>query len=212
MTTGTRERQATMVRPRLAVLLSGSGSTLQNLIDRIAAGSLAAEIAGVVSSRADAFGLQRAKNVGLNTALNRDDPFAEIREWKVDWVICAGWLHLLTVPDDFRWKVLNVHPSLLPAFGGRGMYGHRVHAAVLAAGCKLSGCTVHFVDGSYDTGPIVAQHSVAVDDDETVASLAEKVQATERELYPRAIAALSRMSWRLDGRRVIGLEFRSDAS
>jgi phosphoribosylglycinamide formyltransferase 1 len=200
-----------MPTPRLVVLLSGSGSTLQNLIDRCADGRLSASIVGVVSSAEEAFGVERAKRVGIPARVitrrsgegHSPRVFEVVREWSADWVILAGWLKLLTVPDDYRHKVLNVHPSLLPAFGGKGMYGRHVHEAVIRYGAKVSGCTVHFVDDTYDTGPIVAQCSVPVLDDDTPDTLAARVQGAEREAYPEAIARIAAGGWKIDGRRVV---------
>jgi phosphoribosylglycinamide formyltransferase-1 len=178
---------------RLVVLISGSGTTLQNLIDRTCDGRLAAEIAGVVASKPGIAGVARAEAAGLPVAVVERGPefagrvFAAVRGWKPDLVILAGWLHLLPIPPDFRGKVLNIHPSLLPAFGGKGMYGRHVHEAVLASGATESGCTVHFADDSYDTGPVVAQRSVPVLPGDTPDSLAARVFAAECELYPEAI-------------------------
>src|SRR5262245_16255936 len=194
---------------RLVALISGGGTTLQNLIDRIAAGKLNAVIAGVVSSRADAFGVERAKKAGIPvTVVERANPererggkaspsrsrsgFAEevwaaVRAFNADLVCFAGWLHLIPIPDDFQQRVLNIHPALLPAFGGKGMYGRHVHEAVLAYGAKVSGCTVHFADNTYDTGPILVQKAVPVLDDDTPETLASRVFAAECEAYPEAI-------------------------
>ena len=175
-----------MTTPRYAVLLSGSGSTLQNLIDRIAVGTLPGRIVGVVSSKPCVFGLERARLAGLPTAIAKD-PFPALQPWQPDYVLCAGWMRMLKVPKAYAGRVLNIHPSLLPAFGGQGMYGHHVHEAVIAAGCTVSGCTVHFVDDTYDTGPIILQQSVTVEPSDTPLTLEEKVQAAEREAYPEAI-------------------------
>ncbi|MCZ2344110.1 MAG: phosphoribosylglycinamide formyltransferase [Bacteroidales bacterium] len=178
---------------RIVVLISGGGTTLQNLIDRIAAGSLSAEIVAVISSRADAFGLTRASRAGIPVqvippgAEFSERVFAAIRSHAPDLVILAGWLKLLRIPPDFEQRVLNIHPSLLPAFGGQGMYGRRVHEAVLASGASSSGCTVHYADNSYDTGPILLQQSVPVLPGDTPETLAERVFAAECELYPAAI-------------------------
>lgn len=192
--------------PRLVVLLSGSGSTLQNLLDRCADGRLAATVVGVVSSRADVFGVERARRVGVPVVIaekagRSETAFEAARQWDADLVVCAGWIHLLTVPADFRGRVLNVHPSLLPKFGGKGMYGRHVHAAVLAAGETESGCTVHLVDDTYDTGPVVLQARVPVLPGDTPDSLAERVQAAEREALPSAIAQFRVPSsgFRVDG-------------
>jgi len=198
--------------PRLVVLISAGGTTLQNLIDRISDGRFSAQIAGVVSSRGDVFGVERAKRAGLPVAVvPRKGPdfsqrvFAEVLKLEPDWVVLAGWLHLLTIPEELTHRVLNIHPSLLPSFGGHGMYGHHVHEAVLQAGAKLTGCTVHFADNSYDTGPIIVQKSVPVQDDDTPNTLAARVYLAECEAYPEAITKLSRMQWRVEGRRVLGL-------
>jgi phosphoribosylglycinamide formyltransferase-1 len=179
----------------LAVLLSGSGSTLQNLLDRCADGRLSATVVGVVSSRTDVFGVERARRAGLPVVIaekagRSETAFAAVREWRAELVVCAGWLHLLKVPPDFRGRVLNVHPSLLPKFGGKGMYGRHVHEAVLAAGEIESGCTVHLVDDTYDTGPVVLQRRVPVLPGDTPDTLAERVQAVEREALPEGIANL----------------------
>lgn len=181
--------------PRLAVLLSGSGSTLQNLLDRCADGRLAASVVGVVSSKPDVFGVERARQAGVPVVIaektrRSETAFAAVRGWEADLVVCAGWLHLLRVPPDFHGRVLNVHPSLLPKFGGKGMYGHHVHEAVLAARETESGCTVHFVDDTYDTGPMVLQRKVPVLPGDTPETLAERVQAAEREALPEGIRSL----------------------
>lgn len=202
--------------PRLAVLLSGSGTTLQNLLDRRAAGTFAADITLVVGSRPDAHGLERAVAAGIATAVERPTPpatfservFGLVRAAGADLVILAGWLHLLPIPADFRHRVLNIHPSLLPAFGGRGMYGRHVHAAVFAAGVKVTGCTVHFADDAYDTGPIVAQAAVDIAECDSAEQIAAAVFAAECEMYPAAITRVAAGGWRVEGRRVVFGESR----
>ncbi len=181
-------------RPRLAVLLSGSGRTLQNLIDRIADGRLHASIAGVGSDRADAFGLQRALDHGLEarTLANTSTTWSWIAELDVDLVVLAGYLRLLPIESDFAGRVLNIHPSLLPRHGGKGMHGERVHAAVLAAGDAESGCTVHLCNERYDEGRILVQARVPVLPGDEPARLAARVFQAECEAYPAAIA----MRWR----------------
>ena len=199
--------------PRLAVLVSGGGTTLQNLLDCVAAGTLSAQVVGVVSSRPDAYALERARRAGVPTRVVGPTPRADfsarvfdaVREWNVDYVAMAGWLQLLAIPADFRLRVLNVHPSLLPAFGGKGMYGRHVHEAALAAGVTVSGCTVHFVDDTYDTGPIVEQRAVDIADCATPEAVAKAVFAAECEAYPAAITRVAAGRWRLAGRRVVGL-------
>ncbi len=199
-----------IARPRLAVLISAGGTTMQNLIDRIADGRLDADIVRVVSSRADAYGVERARVAGLPVVVVpkssphfSDAVFAAVREANPDLVVMGGWLYLVRVPEDFRHRVLNIHPSLLPAFGGKGMYGHHVHEAVLAYGAKVTGCTVHFADDTYDTGPIVVQKAVPVLDDDTADTLMARVYAAECEAYPEAIRLIAGGGWRVEERRVV---------
>ncbi len=198
---------------RLAVLLSGGGTTLQNLLDRIAAGALAAEIAVVVSSKADALGLDRARSAGVHavaverkSCASREEfsarIFAHCRQADVDLVCLAGFLQLLPIPDDFHNRVLNIHPALIPAFCGKGFHGAAVHRAALEMGVKVSGCTVHFADNEYDHGPIVSQRVVPVLDDDTPESLAARVFAQECEAYPEAIQWFAQGRLRVEGRRV----------
>jgi phosphoribosylglycinamide formyltransferase-1 len=198
---------------RLAVLLSGNGTTLQNFLDRIAEGILRAEIAVVVSNKADAFGLTRARQAHIPAFVveRKSCPsheafseriFGHCREADVDLVCLAGFLQLLHIPDDFHNRVLNIHPALIPAFCGKGYYGLAVHRAVLERGVKVSGCTVHFADNEYDHGPIVTQRVVPVLDDDTPESLAARVFAAECEAYPQAIQWFAQGRLRIEGRRV----------
>lgn len=200
-------------RLKVAVLLSGSGTTLQNLIDRIAEGRLHATVVQVVSSRADAFGLERAKKANIPAAVverkscaSREEFSARIfghcRDAKADLVCLAGFLQLVLIPEDFTGRVLNIHPALIPAFCGKGFHGRHVHEAVLEAGVKISGCTVHFADNEYDAGPIVLQRAVPVLDPDTPETLAERVFAAECEAYPEAIRLFAEGRLRIDGRRV----------
>lgn len=198
---------------KLAVLLSGSGSTLQNIIDRIDDDSLDASVACVISSRHDVYGLERAKNHGIPAHPVARKDFADTASfggalWKAiepyapDLVILAGFMSLLPIPTSYENRVMNVHPALIPAFCGKGMYGHHVHEAVIAAGVKVTGATVHFVDDHYDHGPIILQGCVPVLDDDTPDSLAERVQAKERELYPQAIQLFAEGKLHVRGGRV----------
>jgi phosphoribosylglycinamide formyltransferase-1 len=179
---------------RLGILLSGSGTTYANLSSAAAEGRLPAEIAVVVASRADAGGLERARALGHPTAVAGDSAAVEqaLRAHGAGWVAMCGWMRYWDPPADFRGRVFNIHPSLLPAFGGRGMYGLHVHRAVLAAGVAVTGCTVHLVAGAYDSGPVLAQRQVEVRPDDTPETLQARVQASERELYPQAISAAIR--------------------
>lgn len=186
---------------RLAVLISGGGRTLENLLDRIAAGTLAATVETVVSSDPRARGVEiaRARGLAVHVLPPRGRPRAEwsrdvfdaCRRAGADVVVLAGFLHLVEVPADFADRVVNIHPSLLPAFGGRGFHGLRVHRAVLERGCTVSGCTVHLADGEYDHGRILLQRTVPVLPDDTAESLAARVFAAECEALPAALAALA---------------------
>ena len=198
---------------RLAVLLSGGGTTLQNLIDRCARGDLSATVAVVVASNAAAFGLSRAQKAGVpNHVVERKACpsreefsrriFDHCRAARADLVCLAGFLQLLTIPDDFAGRVLNIHPALIPAFSGKGYHGRHVHEAALAAGVKVSGCTVHFADNEYDHGPIVLQRVVPVLDDDTPETLAARVFEQECAAYPEAIRLFAEGRLRVEGRRV----------
>jgi phosphoribosylglycinamide formyltransferase-1 len=198
---------------RLAVLLSGSGTTLQNLLDRCADGRLDARVAVVVSSKADAFGLERARRAGVPAHVVERKGCTSRAEFSrrildharaagAELVCMAGFLQLLEVPEEFRNRVMNIHPALLPAFGGKGYHGLHVHQAVLEAGVKVTGCTVHFADNEYDHGPIIAQRAVDVKDDDTPESLAARVFEQECEAYPEAIRLFAAGRLRVEGRRV----------
>ena len=202
-----------MANIRLAVFLSGNGTTLQNLLDRIANGRLKAQIVLVASNHADAFGLVRAENAGIPTAVvdrktfpSRDEfsrsLFDLCREHRVELVCLAGFLQLIQIPDDFQGRVMNIHPALIPAFCGKGYYGHHVHEAALAYGVKITGCTVHFCDNQYDHGPIILQRPVSVLDDDTADSLTARVFEQECEAYPEAIHLFADGRLRIEGRRV----------
>jgi len=176
--------------PRLAVLLSGTGRTLQNLLDRIGDGRMRASVIGVGSDRADAFGLQRAMEHGLDARHLKDatTTWSWLSEIEVDLVVLAGYMKLLPIVPEFSGRVLNIHPALLPKFGGKGMYGDRVHAAVVAAGETESGCTVHLCNERYDEGRILLQARVPVLPKDTAAVLAARVFAAECEAYPAGIS------------------------
>ena len=187
---------------RLAVLISGGGRTLLNLHDRIVDESLNAKIDIVVATRADLPGVDRAKQRDLpltvidprayrNQELKTAEQFHHDlhRAVKnVDLVCMAGFLSLWRIPDDFTGRVINIHPALLPDFGGKGMYGQRVHEAVIASGKKISGCTVHLCDNQYDHGPIVLQREVPVLPDDTADALGERVFEQENIAYPEAVS------------------------
>lgn len=202
------------MRPvRLAVLLSGSGTTLQNFIDQIAAGRLSARVVLVIASRPDAGGLERARQADIPAAVvaRRDfadvDRFndalhAELAQHEVDLILLAGFLSPFQLRGRYTGRVLNIHPALIPAFCGKGFYGERVHQAVLESGVKVSGCTVHFADDQYDHGPIILQGAVPVLDDDTPQTLASRVHAIENELYPEAVRLWAAGRLEVVGRRV----------
>jgi formyltetrahydrofolate-dependent phosphoribosylglycinamide formyltransferase len=186
---------------RLAILLSGSGRTLENLLEWIAAGRLGATVEVVIASRGDVRGVGVAQRAGLptrvlpqgthSTAEWSAEIFAACRAAKADLVVMAGFLKLVEIPADFAGRVINIHPALLPAFGGKGFHGMHVHRAVLARGCTVSGCTVHLVDNEYDHGRIILQKTVPVLPDDTPESLAARVFAVECRALPEAIARFS---------------------
>jgi len=197
---------------RLAVFLSGGGRTLVNLFESIGRGELDAEVVVVVSDREGAEGIDRAAEAGADShVLPRrafesaadwsDAAFAVCREAGADLVVLAGFLSLVVVPDDHHLRVMNIHPSLIPAFCGHGFYGQHVHQAVIERGARVSGCTVHFADNEYDHGPIVLQKVVPVQNDDSADDLAARVFAAECEAYPEAIRLFAAGRLRIaDGR------------
>jgi len=182
----------------LAVLLSGSGRTLQNFIDLINKGQLPAIIQVVISSKKDAYGLERAKKHNIPNYLVERKQYPSttefsqavnniLKKYPIDLITMAGFLNLYLIPPEYQGKVMNIHPALLPDFGGKGFYTDKVHKAVLDAGVKFSGCTVHFADNSYDTGPIILQKKVPILENDTPETLANRVFQAELEAYPEAI-------------------------
>jgi phosphoribosylglycinamide formyltransferase-1 len=183
---------------RLGVLISGGGRTMMNILNCIKCRELNAEIAVVISSLSTVGGVAKARNAGLPVKVIRRkdspdiDAFSErvVQELEaagVDLVVQGGWLCLWRIPPQYENRVMNIHPALLPSFGGKGMWGHHVHEAVLAAGCKVSGCTVHFCTNEYDRGPIIVQRTCPVADDDTPDTLAGRVFEQECLAYPQAI-------------------------
>jgi folate-dependent phosphoribosylglycinamide formyltransferase PurN len=179
--------------PRLAVMLSGTGRTLEYLLEASKAGALGAPIVYVIGSR-ECRGVEIGKAAGVPTDVIKGripagTLEAKLREHGVTHVALAGYLSLLDVPIAYRGRIVNIHPALLPKFGGKGMYGHHVHEAVIAAGERESGCTVHLVDERYDEGMVLAQARCRVEPGDTADALAARVFALEKGLYPGAIAA-----------------------
>lgn len=205
---------------KLAIFISGGGTTLDNLIRHqqreVEQGAPAPyEIATVISSSAEARGLRFAEQAHVpahvvkfgTTAASGVSASAQVfeicRAAEVSLVVLAGFLKLLTIPDDFDFRVLNIHPSLIPAFCGHGFYGHKVHQAVLDYGCHVSGCTVHFVDNHYDHGRIVAQQVVPVMPDDDATTLQQRVFNAECELYPAAVRAYLDGRLQVSDRRIV---------
>lgn len=186
----------------IAVLISGGGTTLLNLIEQVRTGRLAADIRLVVSSNPHAAGLAYATSAGIPTLVVEQKKtvppevfseaiFGPCRRAGVGYVVMGGFLKHVLIPPDFANRVLNIHPALLPAFGGRGMYGLRVHEAVLASGTKETGCTVHFVDNEYDHGPVILQRRVPVLAGDTPRTLQARVFDAECEAYPEVLRNLA---------------------
>ena len=199
---------------KLAVLISGGGTTLRNLISRRDAGEIDADFQLVISSDSTAGGLTHAKEANIPCIIVRrkdfdsaekhsEAVFDACRQANVDFVVMGGYLQHVLIPNDFENRVLNTHPALIPSFCGKGFYGLRVHQAVLDYGAKLSGCTIHFVDNEYDHGPIILQRTVEVYDDDTAESLAKRVFEQECEAYPIVLRLLAEGQISVQGRRVI---------
>lgn len=200
-------------RLQIAVLISGGGTTLKNLIDQQLAGHLDVDFRLVISSHSNAGGLAHARAADIATVIverNKSTTgeafsqaiFQPCRDSSVDLVVMGGFLQHVLIPPDFTGKVINIHPSLIPAFCGRGYYGLRVHQAVLEYGAKVTGCTVHFVDNQYDHGPVIFQSPVLVQEDDTAETLAQRVFSAECEAYPEALRLIAARRVRLDGRIV----------
>ena len=198
---------------RIAVLLSGSGTSLENLCEKIDAGEVPGTVVVVIGSREKAFGLERARRRGIpafavprkqhpDVGRFNDALHAALDEHAPDLVCLLGFMSPFETRGRYDGRTINVHPALIPSFCGKGMYGQRVHEAVLEQGVKLTGATVHFVDASYDTGPIILQRAIDVQDGDTPDSLAARVQAVERELVPEAVRLFADSRLTIEGRRV----------
>jgi formyltetrahydrofolate-dependent phosphoribosylglycinamide formyltransferase len=198
---------------RLGVLISGGGRTMLNILDAIKRGRLNAQIGVVISSLSTVAGVGRARNAGLPLKIIRKKDSPDIETFSkrleeelvaanVDLVVQGGWLCLWRIPPQYENRVMNIHPALLPSFGGKGMWGHHVHEAVLAAGCKVSGCTVHFCTNEYDKGPIIVQRTCPVEDQDTPDTLADRVFEQECIAYPQAIRMFAEDTLRVEGNRV----------
>ncbi|MCR9295787.1 MAG: phosphoribosylglycinamide formyltransferase [bacterium] len=197
-----------------AVLISGGGTTLKNLLHYQQAGRLAADFRYVISSKPDAAGLDYARqaNIPIQVISRRSFAcpedhcqavFAPLREAGVELVVMGGYLELLLIPEDYQNRVINIHPSLIPSFCGKGFYGLRVHRAAVDYGVKVSGCTVHFVDNEFDRGPIIAQRVCPVEADDTAEQLQARVFQQECELLPEVVQMIAEGRVEIRGRRVV---------
>ena len=198
---------------RIAVLASGGGSNFQALVDRFhRADNPEREVVGVIASREGAGVLERARRAGVASAVLSPESTSDgagvflrrtLDEWRSDIVVLAGYMKLVpeAVVRAYRGRILNIHPALLPSFGGRGMYGARVHRAVIDAGVRVTGATVHFVDEAYDRGPILCQWPVPVLAGDTPRSVAARVLTVEHRILPAAVEALASGAVRLEADR-----------
>ena len=200
---------------KIAVLISGSGSNLQAIIDSIESGYLKCSIEAVISDKKDVYGIDRAKSKNIKTYLVDKKQYGtgisheifKILDGKVDLIVLAGFLSILKgeILSKFKNKIINIHPALIPCFCGGGMYGIKVHEKALEYGVKVSGCTVHFVDEGTDSGPIIIQKVVQVYGEDTALDLQKRVLEQEHIALPEAIKYISEGKIKFDGRKVIGI-------
>ncbi len=196
---------------KMAVLISGGGRTLANFLEKIERQELPARIETVISSKPNVKGLEIAQSANIPTAVitrkgKSIDEFSQeitqhLDKYEPELICLAGFMCFYRIPEHYYGKVMNIHPALLPSFGGKGMYGHYVHEAVLKAGCKISGCTVHFADNEYDHGPIIIQRAVPVMEEDTTDTLAARVFEQEKIAYPQAVKLFAEKRLKIiDGR------------
>lgn len=198
---------------KIAVLVSGSGSNLQSIIDSIKDGYINCSIEIVISDRPGVYGIERAKENNIRTVvLDRkqygsklSDEILKLINDKVDLIVLAGWLSILdnNLIKAFKNRIINIHPSLIPAFCGNGMYGKKVHEAALSYGVKVSGCTVHYVDEGTDTGSIILQKAVPVLSGDSIESLQQRILREEHRTLPEAIKYISEGKVTVKARNVI---------
>ena len=198
---------------KIAVLISGSGSNLQSIIDSIDSGTLNCQIEYVISDKAGAYGLERAKIKGIKTFVFDKSEYKEnisteilrVIAGKVDLIVLAGFMSIIkgNILKEFKNRIINIHPSLIPSFSGNGMYGLRVHKSAIAYGVKFSGCTVHFVDEGTDTGPIIIQKVVPVLEGDTAEELQKRVLVEEHKALPEAIKLICESKIQVQDRKVI---------
>lgn len=198
---------------RIAVLVSGSGSNLQAIIDNIKNGVLNCSIEAVISDRKNAYAITRAKESGIATHVlereiygdNLSQEIVNLIKGKVDYIVLAGYLSILKgeLLQEFENKIINIHPSLIPSFCGKGLYGMKVHEAAIEYGVKVSGCTVHFVDSGTDTGPIILQKTVQVQEKDNAEALQKRILVEEHIAIVEAIEILCKGTVRVQGRKVV---------
>ncbi|MGY8766815.1 MAG: phosphoribosylglycinamide formyltransferase [Pirellulales bacterium] len=200
-------------RLKVAVMISGGGTTLKNLLATIARDQLWIEVVSVISSSAKASGIRYAEEAGIPFSVIRQKDFdlteafseaifSQLRETQADLTVMGGFLKHILIPADFENKVVNIHPALIPAFCGKGYYGSRVHQAAIDYGVKISGCTIHFVDDDYDHGPIIDQAVVPVEVNDTASTLAGRVFDAECDLYPKTLQAFAEGRIEINGRTI----------
>lgn len=207
----------------IGVLISGSGTNLQTLIDNTKSGYIKGKIKLVISNRKDAYGLKRAERAGIETlylnpkAFNSSEEYnreiiKELNKRNVELVVLAGYLKVLSKDfvEEYKGRIINIHPSLIPSFCGKGYYGERVHKEVLEYGVKVTGATVHFVDEGTDTGPIILQEVVEVREDDTVATLKERVLKVEHKLLPEAVKLYCDRKLSINKRKVVKLRWLNE--
>ncbi|MDU4861985.1 MAG: phosphoribosylglycinamide formyltransferase [Terrisporobacter othiniensis] len=191
---------------KIGVLISGGGTNLQAVIDNCENKTINGKVEVVISNKSEAFGLQRAKNHNIKAVFeNKEDKIIEIlKENKVELVVLAGYLKIISpkLVNEYKNRIINIHPSLIPAFCGKGYYGEKVHQGVIDYGAKVTGATVHFVDEGADTGPIIMQKTVEVKQDDDVKKLAARVLDVEHEILAKSIAMFCENKLTVQGRRV----------
>ena len=198
---------------RVAILVSGGGTDLQSIIDGVESGYINCSICAVISDNSKAYGIERAKKAGIKTYVfdkheygaRLSDAIYETLCGKADLIVLAGFLSILggKLISEFKNKIINIHPSLIPAFCGKGMYGMKVHEKAIEFGVKVSGCTVHFVDDGTDSGPIIMQRTVEVNGCDTPKDLQERILVEEHKALPEAVKLLSEGRVEVCGRKVI---------
>ena len=190
----------------IGVLVSGGGTNLQAIIDETLAGNINGKVKVVISNKENAYGLERARQNNINTVFETDeDRIIEVlKEHNIDLVVLAGYLKIISPKfvNEFRNKMINIHPSLIPSFCGKGYYGQKVHQGVIDYGAKVTGATVHFVDEGADTGPIIMQETVVVKDNDDASSLAKRVLEIEHKILKKSISLFCENKLSIQGRRV----------